>query len=78
MKRMYRRLKRTAATAGKNFKWALTAELKDIEPTLFDLRRDPNEVRNVAFDDRYRPVVDALRTKLQDIVLGDGRIEIAS
>lgn len=67
----------TAGTAGKDFQWALTAELKDIEPTLFDLRADPDEVRNVAFDPRYRPVLRALRAKLQDIVLGDGRIEIA-
>ncbi|TWU38214.1 sulfatase-like hydrolase/transferase [Novipirellula artificiosorum] len=67
----------TTATAGKDFKWAITAELKDIEPTLFDLSKDPGEVNNVAFDERYRPVLDVLRTKLQDIVLGDGRVEVA-
>lgn len=62
---------------GKDFKWAINADLKDIEPTLFDLTVDPDEVNNLAFDPRYRPVLDALRTKLQDIVLGDGRVEIA-
>lgn len=67
----------TTATAGKDFQWAITADLQDIEPTLFDLRSDPDEVHNVAFDQRYRPVLDALRAKLQDIVLGDGRVEIA-
>ncbi|EMI16473.1 sulfatase family protein [Rhodopirellula maiorica SM1] len=67
----------TATTAGKDIKWALTADLKDIEPTLFDLRNDPDEINNVAFDPRYRTVLDALRAKLQNIVLGDGRIEIA-
>ncbi|MCA9142322.1 MAG: sulfatase-like hydrolase/transferase [Planctomycetaceae bacterium] len=67
----------TAATAGKDFKWAVTADLKDIEPTLFDLRSDPDEIHNVAFDERYRPVLGVLRAKLQDIVLGDGRVEVA-
>jgi arylsulfatase A-like enzyme len=62
---------------GKDFKWAITANLKDIEPTLFDLRSDPEEIHNVAFEPRYRPVLDVLRTKLQNIVLGDGRVEIA-
>ena len=67
----------TAATAGKDFMWAVTADLKAIEPTLFDLRSDPDEVDNVAFDPKYRPVLDVLRCKLQDIVLGDGRVEVA-
>jgi arylsulfatase A-like enzyme len=67
----------TPATAGKDFQWALAANLKDIEPTLFDLRTDPGEKNNLAFDVRFRPVLDALRTKLQNIVLGDGRVEIA-
>ena len=62
----------TAATAGKEFKWALAADLDDIEPVLFDLQEDPAEVNNLAFDPRYRPVLEALRTKLQNIVLGDG------
>ena len=67
----------TEKFVGKDFKWAVTAELSDIEPTLFDLRSDPDEIHNLAFEDRYRPVLDALRAKLQDIVLGDGRVEIA-
>ena len=67
----------TAATAGKDIDWAMKADLKDIEPMLFDLRTDPQEIHNVAFEQRYQPVVDALRTKLQNIVLGDGRVEIA-
>ena len=65
------------ATAGKDVDWAIKADLKDIEPVLFDLRVDPAEIHNVAYDPYYRPVLDALRKKLQDIVLGDGRVEIA-
>ena len=67
----------TKATAGQDIRWAITADLKEIEPTLFDLRDDPAEQHNLAFDPRYRPVLDVLRDKLQDIVLGDGRTEIA-
>lgn len=67
----------TAASAGKNPQWALTAELKDVGPMLFDLRVDPEETNNLSFDPYYRPVLDALRTKLQNIVLGDGRVEVA-
>jgi len=67
----------TPASAGKDVDWAIEAELKDIEPVLFDLRADPEELHNLAFDSRCRPVVDALRVKLENIVLGDGRVEIA-
>jgi arylsulfatase A-like enzyme len=62
--------------AGQNIDWAIKADLHEIEATLFDLRSDPEELHNVAFDPHYRPVLDALRTKLQNIVLGDGRVEI--
>ena len=67
----------TEKVVGKDFKWAITADLQEIEPVLFDLNADPGERNNLAFDPRYQPVVQALRAKLQDIVLGDGRIEIA-
>ncbi len=62
---------------GKEMDWALSASLEDIEPTLFDLRIDPAEKVNLAFDPTYRPILDALREKLQNIVLGDGRVEVA-
>lgn len=64
------------AMAGKDIKWAINADLKDIEPTLYDRRKDPGEVNNLAFDGRYRPVLKALRSKLQNIVLGNGRVEV--
>lgn len=66
----------TPKTAGKDFKWAITADLQDIEPALFDLNADPDELNNLAFDQQYRPVLNALRSKLQNIVLGDGRVEV--
>ncbi len=60
----------------KDLRWAVEADYADIEPMFYDLRADPGEVDNRAFDARYRPVIDALRKKLQDVVLGDGRIEV--
>jgi len=62
---------------GKDMDWAIKASLEEIEPTLFDLQADPLEKKNLALDARYRPAVDALRGKLQNILLGDGRTEVA-
>jgi arylsulfatase A-like enzyme len=56
--------------------WAVTADLADVEPMLFDLRSDPEQTVNLAFEPRYRQVVDLLREKLQNILLGDGRVEV--
>jgi arylsulfatase A-like enzyme len=67
----------TPASAGKKLDWAMKAALDAIEPALFDLRVDAEELHNVALDPHYRPVLDALRAKLQSIVLGDGRVEVA-
>lgn len=60
---------------GKNINWAIKTPFEEVEPMFFDLRADPGEVRNLAHEDYYRSVIDALRKKLQDIVLGDGRVE---
>lgn len=60
---------------GKDINWAINAKYKDIEPMFFDLRNDPAEINNLAFDPYYRAVIDVMRKKLQDISLGDGRIE---
>ncbi|QDT69958.1 Choline-sulfatase [Planctomycetes bacterium MalM25] len=60
----------------KDMKWALDATMKQVEPLLYDLRVDPGETNNVAFDKRYKSVAWTLRSKLQDVVLGDDRIEI--
>lgn len=56
--------------------WAVTADDADVEPMLFDLRADPEQIRNLAFEPHYRRVVDLLREKLQNILLGDGRVEV--
>lgn len=67
----------TPQTVGKDIRWAVDAPFEAVEPVLFDLRVDPRQRKNLAFEPAYRPVVDTLRKKLQDIVLGDRRVEVA-
>lgn len=59
----------------KDIKWALECEPVKAEMTLFDLRVDPNETNNVAYDPAYVELADWFRKKLGNIVLGDGRME---
>jgi arylsulfatase A-like enzyme len=67
---------RDVKRAAQAMDWAVTADLADVEPMLFDLRSDPEQILNLAFEPRYRRVVDLLREKLQNILLGDGRVEV--
>ncbi|MEM6757063.1 MAG: sulfatase-like hydrolase/transferase [Planctomycetota bacterium] len=62
--------------AGDDMAWPLDKPLDAIEPMLFDLQADPGEVNNVAFDPAYAEVVAAMRNKLEDIVIRDGRLEV--
>ncbi|MEM1107375.1 MAG: sulfatase-like hydrolase/transferase [Planctomycetota bacterium] len=61
---------------GGDFKWALKADYADLQPVLYDVKADPDELNNLAHDPAYREVAEALKTKLLNIVLGDGRIEV--
>ncbi|MEM6550654.1 MAG: sulfatase-like hydrolase/transferase [Planctomycetota bacterium] len=61
---------------GENFAWALNASYAELEPVLYDIRTDPDELNNLAHDPRYEEVASILKTKLIDIVLGDGRVEV--
>lgn len=61
---------------GQDMGWALDKDLVEVEPLLYDREEDPGENVNLALKDRYRPIADAMRKKLQDIVLGDGRVEV--
>ncbi|NIJ44943.1 arylsulfatase A-like enzyme [Wenyingzhuangia heitensis] len=59
----------------KNIEWALTCDMKEISPALYDLRKDPLERNNVADNQEYKELVTWFRNKLGNIVLGDGRVE---
>ncbi|MDV7188002.1 sulfatase-like hydrolase/transferase [Lutibacter sp. TH_r2] len=58
-----------------NIKWALNCPVEKAELVLYDLRKDPNERNNVANDKAYKELAVWFRTKLGNIVLGDGRVE---
>ncbi|MEM6391447.1 MAG: sulfatase-like hydrolase/transferase [Planctomycetota bacterium] len=62
--------------AGDDMDWPLDKTLEEVEPMFFDLRIDPGETQNLAFDKRYAGVVTAMRNKLEDAVIRDGRIEV--
>ncbi len=59
----------------KDIKWAMECPAKDAEMALFDLRVDPDEQNNVAYDPAYAELAAWFRTKLGNIVLGDRRLE---
>ncbi len=58
-----------------DIKWALNCSPEEAEMALFDLRSDPNENNNIAYDPRYEKLAAWFRSKLGNIVLGDGRVE---
>lgn len=60
---------------GANIRWGLDAPAADIDMALYDLRVDPKEQANVAYSDEYKELAAFFRTKLGNIVLGDGRVE---
>ncbi|WP_232824649.1 sulfatase-like hydrolase/transferase [Algibacillus agarilyticus] len=62
--------------AGENIMWAVNASPKQVEMALYDMTCDPNERNNVAYDPAYQDIVKALRTKTQNIFLGDNRLEV--
>jgi arylsulfatase A-like enzyme len=58
-----------------NVKWAMECPVEKAELALYDLRSDPLERDNVAGDPEYKELAAWFRTKLGNIVLGDGRVE---
>ncbi|MFI3333465.1 MAG: sulfatase-like hydrolase/transferase [Rikenellaceae bacterium] len=58
-----------------NVKWPLEAPAEEVEMGLYDLRVDPYERNNVAYNDDYKELAAWFRTKLGNIVLGDRRFE---
>lgn len=65
----------TEEQLGKDLDWALKTSPENAEMTLYDLAIDPHEQHNLAYDKDYLPLANWFRTKLGNIVLGDGRVE---
>ncbi|MFA6676885.1 MAG: sulfatase-like hydrolase/transferase [Bacteroidales bacterium] len=60
----------------KDIKWALNAPMEDLQLLFFDLRNDPLEHHNLAKDPRYKKLIELMKNKLCDIILGDNRVEV--
>ncbi len=58
-----------------NVKWPLECSAEEVEMGLYDLRVDPAERNNVAYDEEYLQLAAWFREKLGNIVLGDRRFE---
>ena len=61
---------------GENMDWALHASYKDLDPALYDMKNDPNEINNLAFDKKYATIAEKMKEKLINVVLGDNRVEV--
>ena len=76
---MRTRPKRTVAKApllNDNITWALETDAINVDMALYDLRTDPLERHNVAYTVEYIELAQWFRSKLGNIVLGDGRVEM--
>lgn len=61
---------------GERIRWGLDAPAEEVDMSLYDLRLDPDERRNVAQEPEYQALAAWFRQKLGSIVLGDGRLEV--
>ncbi len=61
---------------GGDIQWALNQTYDELDPALYHMPSDPNEVNNLAFDDNYKDIASKMKEKLLNIVLGDNRIEV--
>jgi arylsulfatase A-like enzyme len=61
---------------GKDMDWALTASNEALDMALYHTITDPKELANLAYQKAYRTIVDKMKEKLTNIVLGDGRVEV--
>ena len=61
---------------GENMDWALHSSYSDLDPALYDMKNDPKEVNNLAFNKGYSKIAQTMKEKLINIVLGDNRVEV--
>ncbi|MGC6506211.1 MAG: sulfatase-like hydrolase/transferase [Coraliomargaritaceae bacterium] len=61
---------------GENMNWALSASYDQLDPALYHMPSDPKELNNQAFNPEFKGVAEKMKSKLINIVLGDGRVEV--
>ncbi|PWJ35000.1 sulfatase-like hydrolase/transferase [Sediminitomix flava] len=61
---------------GENMEWALNASYEELDPCLYYTSKDPHEIKNLAFDKKYKHIAMTMKEKLINVVLGDGRVEV--
>ena len=61
---------------GKDMDWAMNASYEELEPVLYDMKRDPDELNNLAFNKEYEAIAMKMKEKLLNIVIGDNRVEV--
>ncbi|MDF7825173.1 sulfatase-like hydrolase/transferase [Pontiellaceae bacterium B12227] len=61
---------------GKDMDWAKTASWKELDPALYHMSSDPNEINNLAFNPEYKQIAETMQQKLFNIVMGDNRVEV--
>lgn len=63
-------------TRGKNMDWARNVSYRELDPALYHFAEDSHEIKNLAFDEEYAEIAQAMKEKLINIVLGDNRVEV--
>ncbi|GJM62440.1 sulfatase-like hydrolase/transferase [Persicobacter diffluens] len=61
---------------GQDMEWALNASYKDLDPALYHMPSDPEEVNNLAFSKAHQEVAEKFKEKLISIIFGDQRVEV--
>ncbi|WP_419195071.1 sulfatase-like hydrolase/transferase [Novipirellula herctigrandis] len=61
---------------GKDMQWAQNASYKELDPALYHMASDPQELKNLAFNPEYQKIAKTMQNKLLNIVLGDNRVEV--
>lgn len=67
---------RPTKNRGENMEWARTASWEDLDPALYNMKSDPDETINLAYNKEYEHIAQTMKKKLVDVVLGDNRVEV--
>jgi len=60
---------------GKDMNWAKRQPDASLDMMLFDMKNDPEQKHNLAYNPEYQEICDELKAKLEEEVLGPDRVE---